>query len=203
MIRRAILILLVVTPGCATALDAGWRTTAGVMHASTTTGKQLAKLAQDAGTDEPGACREWRGHLERWQQYARPAVRTGVAGAASTLRVAESVGNNKADWMTALKAAGCGLWQSLKAWGHRLPDKGQSALTALSWLDPLMCTPPKAAAGGVVVAVLTIGLEVFRWLTDIIGAPTDKIKAEVAAWLAAPPADETEPVLKALKAKCP
>jgi hypothetical protein len=196
-------LLLLVMPGCATALDVGVRAAAGVMHASNTTDKQLAKLAQGAGTDEPGVCREWVAHLERWRTYGRPAIRSGVAAAMSTIRVAEAVKNNRADWMTPLKAAGCGLWQGLQAWGHLLPDKGKAALAALSWLDPVLCAPPKKAAGGVVVAILSIGLEVFKWLSDIIGAPTAKLKAEIAAWLAKPPADETEPVLRALKARCP
>lgn len=203
--------LLSMVYGCATAYDAGWRTTAGVMRASDTTGKQLAKLAQAKVTakrsglsaDEIKTCREWRDHLERWQQGARPAIRSGVAAAASTLRIAESAGKNKTDWLTPLREAGCGLWRTLRVWGHLLPDKGQAALVALSWLDTGLCVVVSRSTRGTAGAVLGIGLEIFGWLTDIIGAPTDKLKAEIAAWLKAPAADETKPALQAIKERCP
>jgi hypothetical protein len=171
----------------------------------------LAKLARDNVTakrsnlsiTEARACREWRGHLERWQQYARPAVRSGVAAAASTLRVAESAGKDGADWMTPLRAAGCGLWRALQSWGHLLPDKGQAALQALSWLDSALCVQVQRSTGGTAGTILGVGVQVFGWLTQVIGAPVDQLKADVAAWLASPAADETEPVLQALVERCP
>jgi hypothetical protein len=201
--------LLSLAHGC---VSAGWRITAGVTHASDTTGRQLAQLAQSKVTakrsglsaDELRVCREWKGHLENWQQFGRPAVRTGVATSASILRVCDPTAKGKCDWAGGLKPAGCGIWQTLRAWGHHLPDGGQSTIASLSsWLDTKMCPFPARSVGGTVGTVLTIGMEVFKWLTEVLGAPTDKLKAQIAAWLKRAQADETEPVLQALKERCP
>jgi hypothetical protein len=189
---------------CVGCVSAGWRTTAGVMHASDTTGAALAKLARSRVTAKrsglsPGelaACRTWRAHLEHWQQYARPAIRSGVAGSAAVLRVGGK------GWRDKLRGAGCGLWQALQSWGNLLPDKGTATRGALSWLDTGACRQVSRSAGGV-AAGLTLGLEVFRWLVKVLGSPTDKLRAEIAAWLASPAADETEPVLQALRERCP
>lgn len=197
--------------GCAAATEAGWRTTAGVMHASDTTGRQLAQLARSKvaanrsglSAAELRTCREWRGHLEQWQRYARPAIRSGVAMATSVLRVRESVGRDPGDWLTPLRLAGCGLWRPLQAWGHLLPDQGRAALSALSPLGSALCADAPRARASTAGQIVGIGLEIFGWLTRVIGAPVDKLQAEISAWLASLAADETEPALQALRERCP
>ena len=137
----AILILAFV--GACNPYSVAWRTMDGVLKARDLTAQQLANVARIKHQDckrEHGAktqgfadcIKTTRDMLSTWQKQARPAINSALQITATSVQIAEQVkAEKKVDWLALLKPAACALFRVAKQWGHYMPDKGQTVLSAI------------------------------------------------------------------------
>jgi hypothetical protein len=199
-----IVLLAIAATACTSPYAAAKRSTWALMRATQTAGDGLGGLVQEAhreclakngqGTEAYKACmRPWRGRLQAWHGYGRPAARTSVATLYGSVRLAEAAKAKPPDVIALLKTGGCALLSGVREWGHLLPDKASGVLQLLAGLDPAICLAKKSqAAAGAVAAGLTLALEIVAWIRRALADPVAGLWAEVDAWLRVPPKDTSD-----------
>ena len=172
----------------ATALKRGLQSASTALAAGSTAELQ-------AGQDKARICKR----LRSYRDNIRPAARSSVAAVFVGVRIAREAGKDKIDYVAMLRPGGCAIMLGLRAWGHKLPDKGASILPLLELFQGVACSPqrkPEASAAlAVLTAVLPAAVDLVKWIVQIVGAPVDALEKELSDWLQGQVADEVDAVI--------
>ncbi len=127
-----------------------------LQQARNLTARQLAAMVharhldclQRHGTKTPEytACiKDPRAWLSLWQGAIRPAADASAAVGVAALQTEALVRKCKAEKnctkviLSMMKPGACAITRGLKAWGHKLPDKGAGVLGAIELLGVMSC----------------------------------------------------------------
>ncbi len=151
-----IMLAILLSLGACSPTAGATRAVRGLQQLRDLTAKQLAAmvharnvecLAKHAPkTAEYADCikepREW---LRTWQEVVRPAVNSAAAVGVAALKTEALVRKCKADGnctkvvIALLKPGVCAITRALKAFGHKLPDKGASLLGIVGMIEGVAC----------------------------------------------------------------
>jgi hypothetical protein len=156
VLLSAVAAVMILAWSSCSATAAATRAVRGLQQARDLTAKQLAAMVRTrhlaclekhgTRTPEYAACvKESRGWLVLWQDAIRPAADTSAAVGVAALQTEALVRKCKAEKnclkviLAMMKPGACALARALKAFGHKLPDKGAGIASAVSVLGVVSC----------------------------------------------------------------